>query len=225
MVKISIHRLVRELFFCAALMIIITPLFAFAQRGNENQSVLLAVPFTTQAPFGNWNEPWQDFCEEASVVMAAHFLWGVPLSPARANQEMQIIRQYENIVFGRYQDTSADETARILRELYGFKDISVQPVNGAQDIKRELSAGRIVIVPAAGRILKNPYFKGLGPEYHMLVVVGYDDARDVFIAHDPGTRRGKNYPYPQARLIQAIHDWNNGNVETGEKVMMVVGRG
>ena len=207
-----------------ALIMIIAPLFAFAETPQRNRATLLFVPFTVQAPWGNWSEPWQEFCEEASVVMAAHFLWRTPLTPSLANQEMRIIQQYENAVFGRYQDTSAAETARILRELYGFKQIFVRPVGGAKDIKQELFAGHIVIVPAAGRMLKNPYFKGLGPKYHMLVIVGYDDTRGGFIAHDPGTRRGQNFAYPQTRLIDAIHDWNDGNGEEGDRAMIVVAR-
>lgn len=29
-------------------------------------SINLAVPFTSQAPTGDWSEPWQNACEEAS---------------------------------------------------------------------------------------------------------------------------------------------------------------
>ncbi|TSC68352.1 MAG: Uncharacterized protein G01um101466_475 [Parcubacteria group bacterium Gr01-1014_66] len=79
-----------------------------------------AVSFVSQAPSGNWAQPWQDFCEEASAVMTAHFLWQRPLTSSIAAQEIQIIKRYEEIVFGRYRDTSIEETAQILRELYGF---------------------------------------------------------------------------------------------------------
>lgn len=72
-------------------------------------AVLLKVPFTSQAPSGDWRQPFQDFCEEASVVMAAHFLWGVGLTPEIAELEMRIIQSYEALVFGRSKDTSIDE--------------------------------------------------------------------------------------------------------------------
>lgn len=29
----------------------------------------LDVPFTSQSPDGNWKQPWQDACEEASIFM------------------------------------------------------------------------------------------------------------------------------------------------------------
>ena len=184
----------------------------------------LGVPFTSQAPFGNWASPWQDFCEEASVVMAAHFVWGLPITPEIADLEMQLIRKYEEFVFGRYKDTSVDATASILKNLYGFKNITVKKIASTGDIKKEITAGNIVIVPAAGRMLKNPNFRGPGPLYHMLVVHGFDDVRDVFISHDPGTRNGKNFSYNQTSLFNAIHDWNYGDVMRGEKKMIVVGK-
>lgn len=187
-------------------------------------ATLIQVPFTSQAPMGNWAQPWQDFCEEASVVMAAHFLWGTPLTPKLAETEMQIIKQYEMIVLKEYKDTSIDETAAILTHLFGFKNIRTRLVVTVSDIKEELSLGNIVIIPAVGHLLKNPYFTPPGPLYHMMVVTGYDDDRGVFITNDPGTRRGKGLVYKQSILFNAIHDWNKGDVLTGEKKIIVVGK-
>lgn len=204
---------------CAALL---APLPALAQTSKPR--VVLAVPFAAQAPFGNWSQPWQDFCEEASVVMAAHFVWQLPLAPGLAELEMQIIQQYENIVFQRNRDTSVEETADILRNLYHLENILVQSVDSTADIKREIQNGKPVIVPAAGQMLENPYFKAPGPWYHMLVITGFDDAKNIFITNEPGTRRGESFAYDQQKLFSAIHDWNNGDVLRGDKKMIVVGR-
>ena len=76
-----------------------------------------------------------------------------------------------------------------LRNLYGFKNIATKRIASAFDITKELSEGRIVIVPTAGRLLKNPHFTASGPLYHMLVIKGFDDAKHTFITNDPGTRR------------------------------------
>lgn len=184
----------------------------------------LSVPFTSQAPSGNWAMPWQEFCEEASVVMSVHFLLGTPLTVARGEAEMQIIKQYEQIVFKKYDDTSAEETASILKNLYGFKNISTKRITGASDITKELSHGRIVIVPTAGRLLKNPNFKAPGPLYHMLVVKGFNNVNRTFIVNDPGTRNGNGYVYDQDILFNAIHDWNGGDVLHGEKIVIVAGK-
>lgn len=138
----------------------VMPFFTFAQANSSR--VVLSVPFAVQAPFGDWSQPWQDFCEEASIVMAAHFVWQLPLAPGMAELEMQIIQQYENMVFRRNRDTSAEETASILRKLYGLKNISVQSVGSTADIKREIQNGKPVVVPAAGQMLENPTSKHPG---------------------------------------------------------------
>ncbi len=183
-----------------------------------------SVPFTSQAPFGNWAMPWQEFCEEASVVMAVHFLSGTPLTAARAEAEMQIVKNYEQIVFKKYDDTSAEETASILKNLYGFKNISTKRIANSSDITKELSQGRIVIVPTAGRLLKNSNYTAPGPLYHMVLVKGFDSAKRTFIVNDPGTRYGNGYIYDQSVLINAIHDWNRGDVLHGEKIVIVVSK-
>lgn len=201
---------------------LLMPFFAFAQDGVSR--VIVPVPFTSQAPAGNWSQPWQDFCEEASVVMAAHFVWGLPLSRPFAELEMKIVQQYEDLVFGRRLDISADETAEVMRRLYRLQDVSVRSVSSPEVMKEELTKGRILIVPVAGRMLGNPYFKFPGPFFHMLIVKGFDNAKNVFIANDPGTRRGESYSYNQQKLFAAIHDWNDGDVLKGEKKMVVVGR-
>lgn len=156
--------------------------------------------------------------------MAAHFVWRAALTPELADFQMQIIRQFEAAVFGRWKDTSAEETARILRELYGFSNVATKQIESPDDIKKELSAGRLVLAPAAGRQLGNPYFTPPGPRYHMLVIRGFDDDRGVFMTNDPGTRRGEGLRYPQQTLFAAIHDLNNGDVADGEKRVIIIAR-
>lgn len=185
---------------------------------------ILAVPFTSQAPMGNWADPWQEYCEEASVVMAAHFLWRLPIPPAIADFEMGLIRRFEIAAFGHWRDTSIEETADILRRLYGFSNVSTVLIVTSDDIKRELAAGRVVIAPTAGGLLKNPYFTLPGPAYHMLVVKGFDDATKEFIVNDPGTRRGEGLRYAEDVLFNAIHDLASEDIVQGEKRIIVVGR-
>ena len=185
--------------------------------------VNLAVPFISQAPHANWDEAHEEFCEEASLLMAASFVLGQSISgPDDAEQKLQAIRAFEEMRFGYYKDTTAEETAVILREYYKLSAVSVVYEPTIADIRAAVASGKSVIVPAAGRQLGNPYFKQPGPLYHMLVVKGYTkDGR--FITNDPGTRRGANYLYDMNVLWNAIHDWNGGDVDNGRKVMIVVG--
>ncbi len=56
----------------------------------------------------------------------------------------------------------------------------------------------------------------------MIILTGYD--RNNFIAHDPGTQFGKNFMYPQATIINAIHEWTGSKItiKEGEKAMLVL---
>lgn len=212
-----------KIFAVLAIIIVFISLSSYTTAGNGGW-FNLGVPFVSRAPFGNWAYPYQGYCEEASVVMAAHYIWKLPLTPEIADTEMGIIKSYEELVLGgRYDDTNMEETANILKSLYGFSNIQVKPTSSAEDIKKELMDGNLVIVPVAGRLLNNPYYVFPGPLYHVVLVRGFYDNKKVFITNDPGTRRGNGLWYDQGVLFNAIHDWNNGNVLAGKKVMIVIG--
>lgn len=185
--------------------------------------VNLAIPFTSQAPHANWDEFHQEFCEEASLLMAASYIRGEAIvGPEDADQKMFAIKAFEEVRFGYWKDTTAEETAVILREHYGIAQVSVVYDPTIAQIRETVAQGKAVVLPAAGRQLGNPYFTQPGPLYHMLVVKGYTkDGR--FITNDPGTRRGADYLYDANILWNAIHDWNGGDVTNGKKVMIVVG--
>lgn len=182
----------------------------------------LAVPFTSQAPFGVWDEVHEETCEEASAYMVHAFYQGVSgvIAPQTAEDELQRIVAKEMEIFGFYKDTSAAETAVLVKALYGYARVDVVADPTAEDIKGFIAAGHPVIVPAAGRMLGNPNFTGLGPPYHMIVVRGYTETH--FITNDPGTRNGEQYVYSVGTLMNAMHDWNGGDVENGEKVVVVI---
>ena len=184
----------------------------------------LDVPFTMQAPNQNWNLPYQEFCEEASMVMAAAYTQGKKtLTPAEADQLMLNVMDYENETFGYYKDTTAAETAEILRNYFQLQDVRLVNNPTEQDFKQALSENKIILVPAAGQLLGNPNFRAPGPPYHMLVIKGYTSTGQ-FITNDPGTRKGADYPYSADVILEAMHDWNNGDVESGQKVAIIVGR-
>lgn len=182
----------------------------------------LAVPFTVQAPHANWDLPYKETCEEASALMVHFFYEGKQFRNAdHADAEILKIVDFQNDRYGDYRDTTADETAQLIRDAWGYDRVDVVTDPTIEDIKREVAAGRPVILPAAGRQLGNPYFTPPGPLYHMLVVRGWTkDGR--LITNDPGTRRGEEYLYDPDVLLNAVHDWNEGDVDNGRKVMIVV---
>ena len=185
--------------------------------------VFLDVPFTAQAPSGDWSEPYAEACEEAAVTMAMAWVRNRTLTPAEANAAILDLVAYEDYVFGHSSDTALRETAGLFTRYHRYANAAVIYDVTVDDMKTELAKGNILIVPVAGRLLGNPSYL-LPPPYHMVVVQGFDDLTGEFITNDPGTRRGKNYRYPQPVLWNAIHDWtgSDATVALGRKGMLVV---
>ncbi len=180
----------------------------------------LDVPFTTQAPHANWDYPYKELCEEASALTVHYFYQGKTFTKDIADQELLAIVDWENNYFGWYEDTTAEQTAELIREYWGYERVEVFENPDVQDIKIHVANGRPVIVPAAGRELGNPNFTDPGPLYHMFVIRGY--TADTFVTNDVGTRRGENYIYDIEVVMDAMHDWNDGDVYSGEQEVVVV---
>lgn len=180
----------------------------------------LNIPFQSQAPFGDWSMPYQEACEEAAAIIADRYFSGRPLDAATMKDEILKLIDWENNNFGDYRDETAEQIATVLRDYMGHRDVQVVYNFTIDDIKREISQGHPVIVPAAGRLLGNPNFRRPGPIYHALVIKGY--TRDKIITNDPGTRNGKDFLYDPQVLMNAIHDWNPANILDGRKAMIVV---
>jgi hypothetical protein len=172
----------------------------------------LAVPFSAQAPYGDWSLPYGETCEEASALLVDSFYQDAKLTPEIVKQELLKIVAWENKTFGYYEHTTAKETARILKEYFDYKRVDVNYDIFLADIKAQIMAGRPVIVPLAGRLIGNPYYRQPGPIYHMLVIKGLTKDGD-FITNDVGTRRGYNYVYNANVLYDAIHDAPSGGGE------------
>ncbi|MEX2145126.1 MAG: C39 family peptidase [Candidatus Spechtbacterales bacterium] len=195
----------------------------------ETQAVLFSVPFTPQAPLGNWDDPrQQDGCEEASALMAVRWATDRGLTLAEAEKEIIAISDWEQENYGQFHDSSAKDTAeRIIKEYLKYPNVRVEYFITAEDIKRELYKGNLVIVPTDGRKLNNPYFSGDGPERHMFPVIGYDPAAKEFIVNDNGTRRGEKYRYSENILENAIVDYPTGYhapIENYRTAMIVVSK-
>ncbi len=196
-----------------------TPIAPIASSINYN------VPFTSQAPFGVWDVKHKDYCEEASIVMAGRFFAGLPITdPADADAEMVKLDNWQMENFGYFESTTAEETAQMARANYPDLEFEVKSFS-VDAMKAELSAGKLVILPLAGRELGNPHFTAPGPIYHMLLVKGYlADGR--IITHEPGTRHGENYIYSADVIANAVADYDHatGRVDKSHKLMIVVSK-
>ena len=184
----------------------------------KSQDLNLKVPFQPQAPYADWSEPYAEACEEASLIMVAHYLSGISLTPETMKQEIDEQVAWQLQQWGGHFDLAAAQTAKLAQQFYSYNFLIIQDLT-ADKIMEQLRLGRPVIIPAAGRELGNPYFRDPGPIYHMLVIKGF--INDQFITNDPGTKRGADYLYDQDVLMAAIHDWS-GAAPDGPKVGLVL---
>ncbi len=186
------------------------------------EKVNLGVPFTSQAPEKNWEQPWQDACEEAALLMLDAYYKGYGVSPLFARDEIiKMVDWQDGLEWG--DSISIERVKKMAEDFVNLKiknkKLVVVKDPTVEEIKVFLAAGDPVYVVADGHKLPNPYFSGEGPEYHALIIKGYN--KDSFITNDPGTWRGENFEYKFDDLMNAIHDWNGGDVENGDRVIMV----
>lgn len=180
---------------------------------------LLPVPFQSQAPFADWSEPYENGCEEASIIMVKRYLEGQSLSKQEMKDEIDrsVAWQIEN--WGSHHDLNAASTLKLAEEYFSPKGELIKNIQVDQ-IRSQIAAGNPLIIPTAGRKLGNPNFRGAGPEYHMLVAKGYNDDQGIFITNDPGTRLGESYTYKYNVLMNAI----SGPNENMEKTVLVLSK-
>lgn len=181
----------------------------------------LSVPFILQAPQHNWVQPFEDACEEASMLMVNNFYQGIQkLTEKQAANAILKIVKFENKHFGFNKDTNAKQTAEFIN-LYLPYEAKVVENPTLELIKTELDVKHPMIIPLYGKALKNPSFKNGGPDYHMVVISGYDDSKNEFIVQEPGIGKGKNYRYLYTTLLNANHDFlSKNNTKNGVKVVI-----
>jgi len=189
------------------------------------ERINLPVPFTSQAPEKIWDQPWQDACEEASLLMIDAYIKKYSLSPLFAKDELLKMVAWEE---SRGWGTSVSiEKVKAMSEWYigekretGNLKFEIVENPSVENIKRFVADGHPVLVVADGKVLPNPHFRSGGPVYHALVIRGYTE--DSFITNDPGTQFGENFVYRYDDLMNALRDWNGGDVKNGRRVVLVV---
>ena len=189
---------------------------------NIPNKISIKVPFTTQAPFAKWDAYHEEACEEASLIMLKYYVDKKNLTPDIAEKEIQKMIAYQIKNYGDYKDSNAQQIVQLAHDFYGLDNLKLVYDFSKEDLKKYLSLGNPIIVPAAGRLLGNPNFKALGPLYHNLVLIGYDGNK--IITNDPGTRKGEGYLYNSDILYNAIHDFSGelNQIERGRKAMIVL---
>ncbi len=163
---------------------------------------VLPVPYTVQAPFGNW-KVHEESCEEAAVLMYHDFLEGdtrANIPPAEADQQLRALKAWQVTNWGAERDLTIDKTGQLAQAYYpGHK---YQVIQVTQDsIKAAIAAGHPVVVPVMTHSLQNSHY---GPHtvYHELLIKGYTSAGVV--TNDAGVQEGKDWFYSWSVLFGAI---------------------
>jgi Peptidase_C39 like family len=176
---------------------------------NLPAAVILPVPFTPQAPLGNWAAR-QHTCEEASLVMVDRYLHGDHsgglIDAHTADAAINQVTAWKPA-----QDLTTEQVGQVAQKYMGwaYKVLPATRLN----MKQQLALGRPLIVGVRTHGLGNPNYPGYSNHYeqpgysvsHYLVVAGYDNS-DTYILNDPGLTRGHGYHIAYSQLMHAIDD-------------------
>lgn len=196
------------------------------ETGLPNKHLIETV-FIQQAPEKNWDDPWQESCEEASLLTIDYFYQNIESITIEQNRD-DILNMIE---FETSQNLPDDinvfQMSLVAQEYLGYQtEIIDNPT--IDEIKKYLSQDIPIIVPAAGKILyeENKHFNSGGPYYHNIVILGYDDNTQKFTVHDVGTKAGAYFKYSYSLLMESIHDFpvsgNKEDILIGEKKVLVL---
>ncbi|MFA6536995.1 MAG: C39 family peptidase [Patescibacteria group bacterium] len=163
----------------------------------------LPIIFVSQAPTGDWGMPYQEACEEASLIGAVKFLKNEKLDLEIMDQEIKSLVEYEKINLPSYTDNSVEEIKILAQDYFQLNTKIVAEVT-IEKIETALKENKVVIAPFAGRMLGNKFYSNEGPLYHFLIIRGFDEK--YFYTNDVGTKHGENFRYKKEKLIEAIHD-------------------
>lgn len=180
----------------------------------------IEVPFTSQAPAGDWSEPWQNACEETSIYMVSSFYAGDEIKQAAATKRLREIFAVKVEDFKISKDESLQTIADLIVTLSLPWKTRIVYDPTVDDLKTELTLNNPIIVPVFAPALSSIYPIASSADYHVIVLTGYDDSDSVFIINDPGTSDGKGVRIPYETFMSAIHDLNTADYQAGKKAVL-----
>jgi hypothetical protein len=175
--------------------------------------------FYPQAPLGNWTAPWNEACEEASVLLVANYYYSYNWTKEQFSDQILKLIDWEKQNLGVYIDTSTAQNAEILTNYLHLKTV-IHENPSLMDIKKILAGGHMIVASFSGKELGNPNYINGGPVYHVIVLKGYL-ANGNIITHDVATYKGANYLYEWNTLYNAMHDLASP-IESGPKKIIEV---
>jgi hypothetical protein len=167
------------------------------------------VPYTPQAPFANWDAAHEHYCTAADLVMVDQFYHGDArdrIPPAEADAKMTSVIAWDRRQWPGVVTFSLTQVALAGKTLFGMQP-TIQPVS-FEAVQRQVAAGHPVLVAlmthgAPGGAAIAPYY-GPADVHHVILITGYDAARGLVYANDPGFMQGQSYAYAWSSLLPAI---------------------
>lgn len=145
--------------------------------------------------------------------MVDQFYLGAPredIGRVRSKALMGYLFPIEDKLFGSNSDTNATRTQKLITDYTSFEATIVRNPT-LEDIKNQISGGHPVISLHYGYDLNNPlhsYRRG-GSSYHMMVLTGFDDEKQILYANDPELPGQLDYAYPYATIMASLRDFNH----------------
>ncbi len=179
---------------------------------EPKKSIVLNVPYVSEAPDGNWTGSWINTCEESSITMVHRFYQGESTTTIAESKEfMTILFKEQKKLYGSDANSNSERTLDLIKKFADFNgEIVTDPT--IDNIKNEIKKGRPVISMHYGTDLQNPNipFMATGSAFHVIVVIGFNDETQQFITHDNGDAKdGINHAYSYDIFMNSLHDYNH----------------
>jgi len=184
-------------------------------------SVLIAnVPYTVQAPNGQWDAAHEEYCEAAAVTMVGLYYQGTTfpgnvIPAATANADMAQVAGWERQTWPNQLNLSLQQIAQDGAHFYGLT-ASVVPLD-LNAIQGYLANGQPVIIPVMthggpGGTMINAHY-GSDDVYHVIVLVGYNAAQGIVYTNDAGISQGQDLAYAWTTLEAAVESMTRTPVD------------
>ncbi len=187
---------------------------------------LIKTAFVEQAPEKNWDQPWQDACEEASLLTVDFYYQNKSSSPEIVRDNiLNMIKFEETQNFTK--DMNIAQMAIVGQKYLNYQTEIIDNPN-IEQVKKYLDQNIPIVVTANGKTLyqENKHFNSGGPYYHSLVILGYDNDKKQFIVHDVGTKFGAYFHYSYSLLLESIHDFPKSgkkeDINNGQKRVLIL---
>ena len=209
------------------LLILLFPSSTYGAAASSTKKILQNVPFTSQAPYGDWKDLRQeDGCEEASSLMAVKWAKREKLTRSEALNEITSASDYIFKKYKEYRDVSLTDTLNwLIKDYFNYQKATVKKNISLTEMISELNKGNLIIAPMNGQLLKNKNYTPPGPSTHMILIRGYDQSKKIFITNDSGTRHGEMYEYDAKLFYSAIRAYPTGNhekiIKTDKNVIVI----